>query len=187
MEERELIRQCKNGQMSCYNELIKLHEENLYKYCYHITMNEQAGQDLFQETWIKVMGKIHQYKEAYSFKSWLITIARNTYLDQYRKMKRRGRYEMDFKDDAYKRFIMESVSSEQETETLITNKETSDHLIRALNKLKVKFREVLVLYYFQELTMKEISLIVKVPEGTIKSRLHKAKKLLEKELEVVDL
>lgn len=184
MEERLLIRHCKNGQMSYYNELIKLHEESLYRYCYHITMGEQAGQDLFQDTWIKVMDKIHLYKEGYSFKSWLITIARNTYLDQYRKSTKRGRHEINFKDEPYKRYLMEAVKSELEVETIIGKKEDARVLYLSLNALKAKFRDVLVLYYFQEMTMKEVSEITKVPEGTVKSRLHKAKKLLRKEMEV---
>lgn len=183
MTESEIIRCCKNGQISYYNQLIKLHESSLYRFCYHITMNEEASKDLFQDTWMKVMDKIHLYKDNYSFKSWLLTLARNIYRDQYRKSKRRGKYEVSFKDETYQQFIMEAVSSGECVEDLVSQKEDAKIIAVGLKQLKDKFRDVLILYYFEGLTMKEISQITKVPEGTIKSRLHKAKQLLRAELE----
>ena len=185
MDEKIIIERCRNGCIEYFEILIKKYENMLYKYCFYLTGSKEEGNDLFQETWLKAFTKIKTYSDDYSFKNWLLSIASNTYKDWYRKQKRWSKkIKSYFKSDRMDK-EMESIPSNQNLpeEEYIT-KDTSNELKELVIKLKTHYKEVIILYYFEEKSIKEISFILSIPEGTVKSRLSQAKKILKQRMEV---
>lgn len=184
VEEKEMINQCIKGKMSAYAGLISNYEVPLYRYCYHLMNNEADAQDLFQDCWVKVMEKIHQYKFEFSFKNWLFAIASNTFKDYYRKRQRLYEKQESFYDNEHMIKRLEGIESGHNIEQTYLEGESHVELQRALMKLKWHYRIVLILFYFQEASIKDIGKILSLPEGTVKSRLSQGKKLLKKLMEV---
>jgi len=185
VDERTLIIGCQNGHKENFALLIRNYEQALYKYCYYLTGNEQSASDLFQDTWLKVMMKIRLYKDEYKFKNWLLSIASNTYRDFYRKKKRQQRVVKDYSDSDRKSSEMNQVhTGDNPVEDSVLLDEKKEEVHRALQTIKEHYRMVIVLYYFEELSINEISEALKIPKGTVKSRLNQAKKLMRKTMEV---
>lgn len=185
MDENIIIDRCKAGYSDYFEILIKNYEQSLYKYCYYLTGSEEEAKDLFQNTWLKVITKIHMYSEKYTFKNWLLSIATNTYKDWYRKQKRWSKkLKRYFTTDTMETELL-SIPSETllpEDECILD--ESSEQLRQAVLALKHHYKTVILLFYFEEKPIKEISFILDIPEGTVKSRLNQAKKMLKQELEV---
>ena len=185
MDEKKIIHLCQNGNKEYYDILIRKYKTPLYKYCYYLAGGTQEASDLFQETWLKVIDRIDGYNMEYAFKSWLLSIASNTYKDHYRKKMRWSKKIRSF-------FTNESMALEFDTaiseDTLIEdgfiNRETINALTAAVRQLKWHYRTVIILYYFEEQSIRDIGRILDIPDGTVKSRLNQGKKLLRNLMEV---
>lgn len=176
MDELALIRMCKRGQREHYKELIEHYEETLYKYCYHLTGDTDESQELFQNTWLKVIEKIHMFSEEHKFKNWLLSIATNTFKDSYRKKKRRRSIFTKF-------FIRENDKDDKSPESLYMENDEKNKLREVVSGLKEHYRVVVILFYFNEKSIKDIAYILSIPEGTVKSRLNQSKRIIKTRLE----
>lgn len=186
MDEAQAIEGCKNGIMEYYTYLIKEYEQSLYKYCYYLTGNGEEAKDLYQNTWVKAMTNINKYSDSYNFKNWLLSIATNTYKDYYRRRKRWSLKMKTYSDGQYmeeefKQIVDTGPLPEQSYEL----EESKKQLNKAILGLKQHYKTVILLFYFEEKSIKEISGILDIPEGTVKSRLNQGKKLLHKAMEVM--
>lgn len=187
MDEAQAIEGCKNGIMEFYTYLIKEYESSLYKYCYYLTGNSEEARDLYQTTWVKVMTNINKYSKTYSFKNWLLSIATNTFKDNYRRRKRWSTKLKQYNDTDYKeKDFQQVIDTGPLPEESYDMKESKGQLNKAIQGLKQHYKTVILLFYFEEKTIKEISFILQIPEGTVKSRLNQGKKILHKAMEVKD-
>ena len=143
--------------------LVERHHGPLLGFLYRMTGGDRAlAEDLVQETFLRVLSKINSYRYPRSLKPWLYAIAVNIARDHYKQA------EFRHTDSMPTQFEI-SVAGTPESE-LVTNEET--HLVAtAMNNLPFLQREVILLRYFHELSLDEISEIVQVPVGTVKSRL----------------
>lgn len=180
MEEQRLIKGCKSGQAYAFDQLISIYEEGLYKYCYYLAKKPEDAKDIYQETWYKAISRIEQYDDAFSFKNWLYKICSNTYRDHYRKWKRLTSWQVQVEDEQ-----MTKYADQVNVEDQFILSEDEEKLKKAINALKEHYKLVIVLFYFQDRSLSEISNILQVPVGTVKSRLNQSKKLLKKEMEVM--
>jgi len=155
------------------NEYISLYGKRLYGLCVKLCGNTVDADDLYQETWLKAYQKIMQYDTVRSFEGWITGICVNTYRDLLRKQKRSPVYNQ-FSSTEEKDLLLENVAAD-------ANEDFSD-LHAAIDRLPEKMRTTVILHYFHGLDEKKTAEALKVPAGTIKSRLHQAKKLLRKEL-----
>jgi RNA polymerase sigma-70 factor (ECF subfamily) len=175
LETEHLVRLCKNGHNQYYEKLIEYYEKTLYKYCYYLTQNSVETDDLYQETWIKVISKIHSYDDKYEFKNWLLMIATNTYRDNYRKVKRWSEKVFTLKSDS-----LENLNDTNKTPVEIMEEHERYNQLRVeVGKLKDHYKIVIILHYFEELKINEISEVLGIPKGTVKSRLNQARKILK--------
>ena len=155
-------------------ELIEKHSSELSRLCTSLCTCKQDAEDLFQTTWEKVIKGYSKYDRSRPFDKWLWSVCVNAHRDMLRNPFRR--YRMNFN------------TNEEMTETLNSipdakgNTEDYVALHIALRKLNPKLREVIALYYFRDFTYAEMSVILGIPEGTVKSRLNSAKNQLRKEL-----
>lgn len=172
-----------NGDVEAMNTLIEIYQSGLYSLCYRLTSNNYDADDLFQQTWIKVMNNSSKYKNV-GFKAWIYRICINQYKDNYRKQRLKNKHIVSaFTDDSAKVYIMDAaqpaLSAEREYEKL-SDKQV---LIGMINRLPAKQRLPIILHYFQSLKYSEVAQVLGIAEGTVKSRVSTAKKNLKSLLE----
>lgn len=149
---------------------IEKYGKRLYGLCLSLCRNPDHAQDLYQETWLRVIQKLDQYDNRLEFEGWLTRICVNLYRDQLRKRNRNR--------------IFDGFSTREEKDALLESipaKEKEDHrdLHQAVGRLPDKLRITVLLYYFRALDIQSTAAALGVPPGTVKSRLHKAKILLK--------
>ena len=144
----------------------------LTRFCIKLCVNVEDAEDLFQDTWTRAFEKFEQYRPEYNFKNWLFAICANIFKNS--KKEKYNSTKAIFNSDEEKERVMRSIPGAQ--------KDIDEYLDlqAAILSLPKKHRVVLVLYYFKEFSQREIAGILDIPEGTVKSRLNTAKKLLRR-------
>lgn len=137
-----------------------------------------ACDDLLQETFMIVMLKPENFKKESSFRSYLFGVAHNVLRSHYRKHVRKRSDKIDDIDDIPVADLGPGVS------TLMSHRVETQRLIQALRRIDTKYQSVFEMYYWQDLSAREISLAIQIPEGTARSRLRLAKKALLGELQL---
>jgi RNA polymerase sigma-70 factor (ECF subfamily) len=160
------------------------YEYRLYRYLLYLTGSEEAARDLFQETWLRVLARGHQYDGVSRFDSWLFSIARHLVIDASRRRKIDSLDEL--LDPARGGTAQEPRSSEEASPLAeYENTELATRLSSILARLPAVYREALLLRFQEDLSLKEIATIIRVPLATVKSRLYRgldaARALLEAE------
>lgn len=182
-DDKELIKSYRNGNENSIDILINKHKNLLYNLSNKLTENSYDADDLFQETWVKVFKNIDRYDENKSFETWIYTICINTYKDKYSKKKRwlniiKDYFNNEDKDGVFKNATENKLLPEQE----VVKEEKNSLLLKEINKLNDTYRIPLILFYFKDISYKEISNILDIPTGTVKSRLNYGKKKLKSAL-----
>ena len=150
---------------------IAQHGKRLYGLCVKLCGSEYDADDLYQETWLKVYCHADKYDESQPFEHWLTAVCVNCYRDMLRKNKFAGLL-MKFSTNEEQDRVIASVADGQKPEE-------NAELWEAVRRLPEKYGTVIILHYFRGYDVKELSQILKVPEGTVKYRLHKARELLK--------
>lgn len=165
-EELRLIRKAVRGNPDAYGRLIVLYQEYLYKIAFLYMKNEQDALDLVGSTILKGFQNIRTLKKPEWFKTWLTRILINTAKDELKKIIH------------YDEIDENTLSRRYQT---VTPEEQMD-LNSAIERLPEKYRMVIVLKYFRDLSVHEISYIMNAPEGTVKAYLSRARDELKKTL-----
>jgi RNA polymerase sigma-70 factor, ECF subfamily len=162
--------------------LIAQYEYRLFRYLLYLTGSEDAARDMFQETWLRVLARGHQYDGVSRFDSWLFSIARHLVIDSSRRRKMESLDEkLDCAQDgaAQESWSSDGVSPLAEYE----NTELAARISSILARLPAVYREVLLLRFQEDLSLKEIASIIRAPLATVKSRLYRglnaARELME--------
>ncbi len=153
------------------DQLIIQYQHRLLRYLLFLTGSRDLAEDLFQETWMRVLTRGTQYNGAARFDTWLFTIARNLMIDMRRKRTMASLEEMcevDGEDRAY-----EIPSDEPTPFDLYQIRENGQRVTAALLTLDPLHREVLVLRFHEELSLEEIAQVTRAPLSTVKSRLYR--------------
>ena len=173
-----LISECIAGNHAAIEMLVRQYEAGVFKLAYSILGDEADANEVTQETFIAVLKSLRTYQEKKTFKAWIYTIALNLSRSQLRKRKIIERLKMTvggiFRIETQKQVTPEDEVIKTEKEAAIWNE---------LNKLDERHRTVVVLRYFHELSISEISEIMSINEGTIHSRLHTARERLRDALQ----
>ena len=159
-----------------FNEIIKNNKENVRNIIKLIT--KEQNEDLEQEVYIRAWKNADNYKEQGHFKSWINTIAKNISKDYLKSAYTRYSKTSTSEDD-----VINSIKDKKTTPELkLIQNERQTKTVQAINRLKPKFKEVIILCEIQGHTYEECAQILKCPVGTIKSRIYNAKKELYEEL-----
>ncbi|MFB3922879.1 MAG: RNA polymerase sigma factor [Terriglobia bacterium] len=152
--------------------LIEHYQHRLFRYLFYLTASRETAEDLFQETWIRVLERGTQYDGKSKFEPWLFAIARHLVIDFQRR--RQPRYADLLEGDADAGLAPEATNHRLPSGLeLVTQRETSERLTASLAALPASYREVLVLRFQEELALEEIAEIVDAPLSTVKSRLYR--------------
>ena len=178
--DEQLMLLFQGGNENAYIELVNRYKDKLINFIFNYLGDIESSEDVVQETMIKLYQKKHYYKEIAKFSTWLYTIAKNLANTELRKRKQRKTTLLSqfSKDD--KMYDLPSNDNEvgQEIQTEIVSK-----IIReAVDHLSEKFKTVITLRDIQQLSYEDISEIIDVPIGTVKSRINRARLQLQVEL-----
>lgn len=171
-------------QEKIFNEELFPHMDALKTFAFHLTYNDEDAEDLVQETYLKAHKFINHYVQGTNAKAWLFKILKNAYINEYRKKSKRPRqvdYEeiVTFQDGEE----MAGLDSTDMRDDIYRNR-MGDEVTVALNNLPVDFRTVILLCDIEEFTYEEISKIIDIPIGTVRSRLFRARNMLKEKLKV---
>lgn len=170
--ERDLINACQAGLEKAYLELIRLYEKKVFNTALRLVGIEYAT-DITQEVFLRIFTNIRKFRQEASLNTWIYRITVNTSRDLLRKRKREGE-QIPFNDE------LQMVSCENGPETKIEKKFLQEEIEKAIMMVPRTFREVLVLRELEELSYDKIAVILKIPVGTVKSRLARARLLFKK-------
>lgn len=157
---------------------ITLYGKEIYSFCIHLTKTKELADDLYQDTFLEAMKKIHTIQFEQNPKSYLLSITIRLWKNQVRKNAWRNRIAPQVTQELHP----EISDLEEDLFQKYTANEEKYALWKALGKLHDHFRIPLLLYYMDELSISDIAKILSIPPGTVKSRLYHGRKQLEKEL-----
>ena len=168
---KQLIEQCVNKDTKAQQELYKIFAPKLFGICLNYCSNKTIAEDIFQESFITIFNKIHQFKHNGSFEGWAKRITINTALQHYKKQQ-------------FHQPIVDDMLTGEPEEIDINNTNTSlNHLLELIQELPNQYRLVFNLYVLDGYSHAEISEALTISVGTSKSNLSRAKQLLRKKLE----
>jgi len=179
--DEELIARFQNEDMYAFDMLVKRYKEPLLSFVYRFITDREESEDIVQETFYRLFKNKHYYKEVARFSTWIYTIASNLAKTELRKRRRRNLFSIhQTQNTDDKDFEIPDTTNDPERDT---NTKITDKIIQnAINKLSPKFREVIILRDVQEFSYEEISDIVGIPLGTVKSRVNRARLRLQEDL-----
>jgi RNA polymerase sigma factor (sigma-70 family) len=160
-----------------FNLNIFSHKDSLFSFAFSFTKDTDDANDLFQETMLKAINYSSQFKEGTNLKAWLYTIMRNTFINNYRKSSKTDKI-MTVTDDltSDKLYLSASVNSSE-------GKFVMDDIYKALERLQPEYY-IPFIKYFEGFKYHEIADELKIPIGTVKTRIHVARQILKKQLRI---
>lgn len=165
-------------------ECIDRYGRDIYSFCRHLTGNVQEADELYQDTWLKIVELSENIDFTGKVKSYCLSVALHIWKNKKRKFAWRKRIAavQDYLDEEGQEYLQDNRPTSEER---ILAGERDQLVYQAVDQLPEKLKTAILLYYMEELSITQIAEVTKVPAGTVKSRLYQARKLLEKKLEGV--
>jgi RNA polymerase sigma-70 factor (ECF subfamily) len=182
LETREIARGLRLRDPDLLDELISRYQFRLPRYLWTLTGNREAAEDLFQETWIRVLEKSHLYDPRWRFEAWLFCIARNLAIDRLRQRQPESLDALLNPGDEGPAREWPDRESPSPFEAASAD-EQAEHMKVVLRRLPPDAREVLVLRFQEDMDLSEIAKVVGAPLSTVKSRLYRGLEALRNLLE----
>jgi RNA polymerase sigma-70 factor (ECF subfamily) len=158
---------CQLGEPAAFEDLVDAMERPLLYYASKLLGNEETALDVLQDVWLRVFRSIRRLKNPGSLRPWLYRVTYGIAIDRLRRNRSREWAE-EVNAEGFEEIVAPSFGEED-----------SAALHRALDELDLKHREVLVLHFLEDFSVAEIAAVVGCPEGTVKSRIHHAKRALK--------
>jgi RNA polymerase sigma-70 factor (ECF subfamily) len=170
----ELVARCRSGDRHAWDTIVHHRHARIYNLAYRFTGRADEAEDLTQEVFLKVYRTLHLYRsESGALDTWIVRVARNHFIDHYRKYKIEKTHTTTLEDHFE---VATSPTTRIETPAeALDRKEAGDRVHRLLQKLPQDQREAVVLRDLEELTYEEIAELLKVPIGTVKSRINRGR------------
>ncbi|AGK51939.1 MAG: polymerase sigma factor SigW [Bacillus sp. (in: firmicutes)] len=187
MEEivKKRIKQVLKGDQNAFGEIVEIYKDKVFHLCFRMLGNRHEAEDIAQEAFIRAYVNISSFNIKLKFSTWLYRIATNLCIDRLRKKK--PDYYLDAEVSGtegltmYSQIPADTALPEEELETL----EVQDQIQKEISKLPDKYRAVIILKYIEELSLNEISEILELPLGTVKTRIHRGREALRHQLRYV--
>jgi RNA polymerase sigma-70 factor (ECF subfamily) len=172
-QDSSVVERCLSGDDTAWEELVRVHTRRVYGLCYRFTGSDSEAQDLTQEVFLRIFRTLKSFRSTEgSFTTWLARLTRNLLIDHYRRTR------LERVTDSIEEqlpMLEESAAMSARPEGLLAGREASEVLQAALQKLSPDLREAVILRDLQELEYREIAQVLKIPEGTVKSRLNRGR------------
>ena len=175
--DEELIERFQNGDVYAFEQIVQRYKDQLLNFAYRFLGDVEDSEDIVQETFLRIFRKKNAYKNIAKFSTWIYTITGNLAKTELRRRKKRKLLSLSGLKYDNKEYEIPDARKDPEEQA---DSAVKDEIIQsAINSLSPKFKEVIVLRDVQELSYEEISSIVKVPLGTVKSRVNRARLKLQ--------
>ena len=169
MELNEVIRECLAGSQGAWKTLMDTFAKRIFNMAYQFSGSQQEAEDRTQEVFLKLHGALPKYDFGKNFTAWLLTLAKNHLIDEYRRTK----WEKTQRDDFDDRVLAQPAHDGPETR--LVEKETKAFVWEGLNRLSADMRMVIILRDLQGKSYEEVAEILSLPLGTVKSRVNRAR------------
>jgi RNA polymerase sigma-70 factor (ECF subfamily) len=175
-----LIRRCVSGDAVAWEEIVQQYHRRIYNICYRFTGSTDDAEDLTQEVFIKMYKTLNTYEaQRGAFMTWVTTVTRNLLVDHFRKTKHdRATDSLDTPASEHEDALPLSEQIQDTSappDARVQSRETGDTVHQALQKLSPELREAVILRDLQDMDYREIATVLKVPEGTVKSRINRGR------------
>lgn len=181
-EDQRLIKLAREGNQKAFETLLKKYRNLVYHVMIKMVRNPQEAEDLSQEAFIKAFNALASFNEEFAFSTWLMKIATNNCIDYLRKKKLRT-YSIDepikYKEEQVQ---IELPDHDPTPEKSLLNEERSKLINEAIQSLPPRYRHVIVLRHQEEKSYEDIAEILKLPLGTVKARIFRAREMLNKKI-----
>ena len=169
-----LVIRCRKGDQQAFESLIQCWENRLFYFIHRLIPDEQRTWQVLQETWLEVLKSIQKLKDPMCLSTWIYRIARNKAVDLIRK-----EYRLSIHYDVTAMDASQADQSDHDIQAF----DNAEQVHAGLAKLSIHHREILTLFFLEDLSLKEIAHILSISVGTVKSRIFHAKKTLRTILE----
>ena len=173
-KDEELAKYVQEGDVEKFGLLMKRYSGKLFRYGKKFLSNDDNIEDVVQDVFIKTYQNIQSFDITQRFSPWIYRIAHNTYINAIKKQNSGPLYLFDF-DTLVSHTVVEENPIIKERE----QKEMKDIVDKGLKEIEPKYREILVLYYIEDFSYKEIAEILQIPIGTVGVRIMRAKEILK--------
>jgi len=167
METTDILAKCKNGDPVAWNQMINAYSKAVYNIALNFFAERDIAQDVTQEIFIKIYHNLDKFREDKNFSSWVFTLSRNYCIDYWRKNKKYFLHTQELDEKL-------SVGNPSPEENLINESEI-EKLRKNISQLEPELRLILILRDIQDLSYQEIAKNFSIPEGTVKSRINRAR------------
>jgi RNA polymerase sigma-70 factor (ECF subfamily) len=181
-EDLAMISAAIRGEQAAYGTLMKKYRDSIFNLIFRIIRDREQVEDLTQETFVKAFASLKSFNREFAFSTWLYKIATNSSIDYIRKKKLHTtsiNKPISHEDSDY---TMELPDSTYEPDKFIIQRQKSKIIAEAIEKLPPKYRQVIILRHNEERDYAEIAKILKIPIGTVKAHIFRARELLYKSL-----
>jgi RNA polymerase sigma-70 factor (ECF subfamily) len=181
-DDQVLIKKILGGNRSSFEELMKKYNKKIYNFVIRMVRNDEVAIELSQDFFIKIFSVLHKYNFQYKFSTWAYRICYNLVIDHIRKNQA---YVDSLNGDniSQKRLVESKNFISEDGFDNLEKDEVKTYLWKTVDQIPMKYRELILMRYLQELKYDEIAEIAGLPVGTVKNRIFKAKELLRKEIE----
>jgi len=169
-DDHALAAACRTGDDGAWDLLLDRYGRRVYGIAYHFTLRKEDAEELSQEIFLKVFENLHRYDGRYALGAWIVSLARNLCIDQYRRRKREKSF-VHVTDDS----VMPLLSASDDPAKNALQKERTKLLFEAIAELPEELSEILILRDLDGLAYEEIAAALELPDGTVKSRLFRAR------------
>ena len=177
-QEAQIVRKVLEGDVNAFETLVVEYEKNVYAITQRMTGNAEDAADMTQETFIKAYNSLSSFRGDSKFSVWLYRIATNVCLDFLRSRSRKPTVSLSMEDDDGEEMQLDIADESQSPEMLLERGLTRDAVRRGLNALPPDYKQILLLREIQGLSYEEISDVLTLEVGTVKSRIFRARKRL---------
>jgi RNA polymerase sigma-70 factor (ECF subfamily) len=180
-EDQILIKKTLRGSKPAFEELMRKYEKKIFSFVIRMVRNEDVAVDLTQDFFFKIFTVLDKYNFEYKFSTWAYRICYNLVIDHIRK----NQTPVDSLDDesvSYHEMLDSDNVNRDDGFRFLAREETRDYVWRIVDQIPLKFRELILLRYIQDLKYEEIAAITTLPVGTVKNRIFKAKEILKQEM-----
>lgn len=174
LTDENLAQEVQNGNTHIFGSLVERYEKKLMRYAKRFLFDYADAEDMVQEVFIKAFKNIQGFNTTRSFNSWIYRIAHNEFINE---IKKRGREPLSFFDPDT---LFPHPIAPKQADDELKEKELKTLVDTFVNKLAPKYREPLVLYYYEDLSYEQIAEILHIPVSTVGVRINRAKQFLKK-------
>ena len=169
-DEKDLVARCREGNDDAWRELVDRFGQKVYAIAYHFTLKREDAEELSQEIFLRLFENLHRYDGGFPLVAWVLSVSRNLCIDRYRRRKREKSFRF-VSDDA----VTALLKSDDDPGSMALKKERTQMLFSALAEVPEDLAEILILRDLNGLAYDEIGKALELPEGTVKSRLFRAR------------